>query len=491
MKLVRLTTTNPLCIFDNQFRDEILLKPNSQIALQNISIETFNSTIEIDSQNNQINFSVNGDAFSKQIILNYGEYDASNASDLLNEIKNKINATMIYNQATPERRILGIEWNTEINKDNKISIQYLHATFGEAQTEWRYPNDIERRNVNTRNAWGVFGDPTFSNNNLVNTMTFPDYMSRGNGGIRARIHKSVYNPTGGTLRQNVIIGLTTKDLSLSQSIVKADITYGVTYYSVDGIAPTNYFTYENGVVSGTGQAINYVNAGNTQNDTINVEINGNKVRAIVWRNGVNLPIVLREWDYTPGQELFPFITFNAGTNYASVNSVRVNPSPYSQHKPPIADLDPDDNEIQLGAPPIPQRTAGDNFLIFQSENLAKFLGFVNVRTPIIGFENAVNFNFIAPEKFEPSDISDAFLIELMTLSCDSYDGFLSQRKNILYVVPKSNADGELIYEPPNLLFIDLNNSREIALRNIRIRCVKNDYTPLNMKGLATMTLIFN
>ena len=92
---------------------------------------------------------------------------------------------------------------------------------------------------------------------------------------------------------------------------------------------------------------------------------------------------------------------------------------------------------------------------------------------------------------EPTEIADAFLIELLNLKCESYDGFLKQRKNILAVIPKSNANGEVIYETNTPFFIDLNNAKDLLLRNLKCRVVRPDYSVLKMRGLATMVLLID
>ncbi len=86
-------------------------------------------------------------------------------------------------------------------------------------------------------------------------------------------------------------------------------------------------------------------------------------------------------------------------------------------------------------------------------------------------------------------VADAFLVEMLNLSLDSYDGFKGQRKNILAVVPATDKDGVVLYEPSNLNLIDLDNKEGINLRNIKARVVNTDYSPFKMKGTATLTIL--
>ena len=58
MKLVRLTTTTEDGKFDNIFDDEIILEPNSKIALQSVSINTDITDITIDAANEEVEFEI-------------------------------------------------------------------------------------------------------------------------------------------------------------------------------------------------------------------------------------------------------------------------------------------------------------------------------------------------------------------------------------------------------------------------------------------------
>ena len=144
--------------------------------------------------------------------------------------------------------------------------------------------------------------------------------------------------------------------------------------------------------------------------------------------------------------------------------------------------------MELFAPPRPQRNPSENVLTL-NPSISEFLGFNHPRIPQVGEIIAAEFDFVSESPFEPSEISDAFLIELLNLKCESYDGLKNQRKNILAVIPKSNKDGEIIYETNTPFFIDLNNLNDILLRNIRLRVVKPDYSPLRILGQASIVLL--
>ena len=78
----------------------------------------------------------------------------------------------------------------------------------------------------------------------------------------------------------------------------------------------------------------------------------------------------------------------------------------------------------------------------------------------------------------------------MNLSVDSYDSSISGRRNILAVVPQSyNEKNQIVYEAPFPIWIDLLNAYKIDLRELKLRLLRNDNTPLVIKGIATAVIL--
>jgi len=81
------------------------------------------------------------------------------------------------------------------------------------------------------------------------------------------------------------------------------------------------------------------------------------------------------------------------------------------------------------------------------------------------------------------------------MKVDSYDNFDSKRgrANILAVINANeynsgNIDKVLMYEPNQPLYVSLLNAQELSLRNIRLRIVNLDYSPIETSGTSTVTL---
>ena len=100
--------------------------------------------------------------------------------------------------------------------------------------------------------------------------------------------------------------------------------------------------------------------------------------------------------------------------------------------------------------------------------------------------------FLALEGFQPVQDSDIYLVELLNIPLNSYDGFSEGRKNILSVIPVNEKnvgqkDSVLQYEANNLNYITLKNDFEFSLRNIRARIVNSRFEPINTEGLTSLT----
>ena len=63
------------------------------------------------------------------------------------------------------------------------------------------------------------------------------------------------------------------------------------------------------------------------------------------------------------------------------------------------------------------------------------------------------------------------------------------RENILSVIPADNENNRVVYEPNNLLFIDLDNKFPLKISNLRLRIVRQDYSEVPTRNLSSVTII--
>lgn len=491
MKLIRLITDNDKAIFTNTFNDNLVLKPNSKIALQSLSIDTQPISLIVNGENDTIDYQITTD-IAKSIRLDHDEYGRINYQDLFDDIRLKLNANAGFVPAPSsdeDRRELGIEWKCATNLQNKVSIAYSHGVNAEHANDWNYDDTkVERVISNTRQVWRQkAGQPQDTANER--SVLLNNYVSRGCGFIRSRTNLFT-NEALDPESNGYIIGLSRNNISAKdpKDIVDADLSYGIAV-ATDANQDKHYYIVEDGVYTEE-QTITpqYVGESNIRNDFQEVIKNFNTIQLNIYQEVTgNAPQLIHEFDFPNSDvKLYPFIVFRG--NNANLNALRTTPTPFSTN---FTYTTPEDfSSDRVGAPPIPKRNPSDNFLQF-SNSVARFIGFNNPRQPQVGFFNVVVKDYIADLVFDPVDISDAFIVEMLNLKLDSYDGLKEQRKNILAVIPKSNKEGEIIFETNTPIFISVSNAKELLLRNLSARVVKPDYSDIKMLGQATMVVLID
>lgn len=494
MKLLRLTTEDETAVFDNTFNSNLVLAPNSKIALQSLSIATLTTILDVDASNHNIFYQISNNIV-KNFTLTHANYTRINYADLFTDMRLKFNANSGFIPAPSpqeDRRELGIEWAVGIDTKNKVSIKYSHGTNAEHIPNWKYDNTkVERVQSNNRYIWRQkAGQPNDGNNDRC--MIFNSYIARGCGFIRFRINKFDVQPSPTTPSTNgFMVGFSKVDITAKQpaDIVNADLTYGI-MVSNDNAGTRQYAPVADGVVYAPYPTAPVYNGQyDLTNDYIEIIKNFNTIVIQVYQHGVALPITLATIPHDDSDEkLYPFIVFRGGN--ANLNTLRLTPSPFANSAFGFQSTEADFFQDTLFAPPVPQRNASDNYLEL-APSVADFLGYDYIRMPQAGYYNVVNYNYISERNFEPTDIADAFMVELLNLKLESYDGLQEQRKNILAIIPASNKEGEVIYETNQPLFIDMNNPKELLLRNIRLRVVKPDYSSVAMIGQSTMVVLID
>jgi len=93
-KLIRLTSDDTNAIFDTTLKQDIIIKPNSKIALKSLSVEVDNKTLIIDSSNDDITYQLSDPTGIKTVKLTHDLYDATTAIFLFNDMNIKMNASL-------------------------------------------------------------------------------------------------------------------------------------------------------------------------------------------------------------------------------------------------------------------------------------------------------------------------------------------------------------------------------------------------------------
>ena len=285
-----------------------------------------------------------------------------------------------------------------------------------------------------------------------------------------------------------ILGLTETPAVDNPAYATGIIRHGIRVGSVGG----NYKYYNEGVEHATDVSINYQGAGDITNDTLQIQLTEGKYKYVIYNTTHPLGRVLFERDRAKydTNELYPFIAFRGSKDKVKINSVRYTVSPHNANT-----VSSDVSEVETGETTlsVPKATTAPTaqFIQFLSIKLAKYLGFTNQTIPnnvpppaVVGLSAVADFQFV------PTSFSDAFLVELLNLSVDSYDSSISGRRNILAVVPQSyNEKNQIVYTAQFPIWIDLLNAYKVDLREIKMRLLRNDATPLAIKGIATAVIL--
>ena len=502
MRLIRLTTNNTNGQIDSFFNENIHIKPFSQIALGNVSLDSITDSIKIDGTNSKVDFQFKTGTV-RTVHLETGTYTSTNFKVLLEDLAHKINNSLsATGEGAGER---GKQVQVSVNSSGKVEINIGNGGYG------MYGANLDTNIF--KNAQGVAdlemtGGKDIISDTLGTSTTsygrssfYSNTLCKGAGVYRAKISKledtgEANNSQGGAIWVMNKNPNTLKDGNGNiRSVVVEDILCGVRFEK----AGDPYKMVINGVemAADNGRNVAVFGSAHVNNDHVGIEINEGGIELVVYYT--NAGTVQRHIFNTTNTLNFDSSTTDLWVGLSIMSKKDANPNtrlsfvkfnrnPFE--KPVVnANVDvPDLGFVPIGGVDINNSTP--HFIEFQSQTIIEYLGFTTTRLPQVGFVNGKSAIFTAFNTFNATDTSDAFLVEMMNIPIESYDGLPSQgqRKNLLAVVPKSDVFGYVIYEPNNLLFLDMNNKQPLILNNIRARILKQDYSEMFIQGTTTLTI---
>lgn len=455
MKLLRLTSSDPNAIFDSRFNEEILVNEKSKIALHSLSFEQLNRTIAIDADNDEITANYSN-SLQKKIQLQHKVYTADNVEYLLSDIQDNLNSSLTI--TVPNNQ--GLEWSVVKSQDNKINIfakktSLLKRFTGEVLNNMKYGSGLYSLTT-TAGSYDSYASST-------------NFCCRGSGYIRIRS-----NNANGV----VIVGLSTQDPSTVGTMSLNYINYGIYIDKINNC----YKNIINGSISNPIE--------NTLETTAwcEVAITDGIIKGTLYKTSVSVNMLSGSYDNET--KYYPYVII-LGDN---TNAVQISylPSPFTSSSVITTrdETDYSDFTDPLYLPPIWSGQSSNQNIIFESAELSEFLGFNNPTLPV---KVVVAMNYKADNLFLLNSYNDSFIVELFDFKLDSYDSQKQSRKSILSVIPSAeineNLTAGVVYEANNLIWININNYEKLNLRNIRLRVYQRDYSPVNMKGLAVMSLL--
>lgn len=207
MRLLRLTTTDPHAIFNSSFVDDIVLKKDSQIALQNVAIEGQESEITLTPSNNSITYK-NSLIGSVQVDLETETYAPATIDNLLGDITDKMNASLGYSSAVANTNVLGMEWKAELNTDNKVQVGYKIGQYvapGDPSVWLKTEEVDDEANGSFDRTWGLATGEA-KRETYDEFIFYDEPIAKGCGFTRCQVH-TLKNPSGQAAKSGFLLGL--------------------------------------------------------------------------------------------------------------------------------------------------------------------------------------------------------------------------------------------------------------------------------------------
>jgi hypothetical protein len=473
VKLVRLTTTDQQAIFDNNFNTEILIEPKSQVALKSLTLERVRDVITINESNREIDFNIGGT--QQKAFLTEEIYDP----ELINDAPNRLlrNMTEKFNEYSKwSINTRGVEAKVD-EKHGKVNIEFQQGILNENQSDWianpKTPATIERTTQGSDYFYGADVSGTLPAGQIDFYQT--KYLSKGVAQMSFELGQV------GTSTDNLwFVGFSLTDPANAGRLLDLpDIRYGL-YLPTQNGAPTNYQLIENGATAGaTGRNPNFVSATSDQNDTITITKEYDDSDQVVFKvtitqSGIDYSFTSALLSQEVDVKIYPVIIFLGGKENALVRNLKTTISPFNPNH----------------TNPTPTKGI-EGFIQFQGDSLRKYLRYDTLRLPPVGTNTGFPINFKAEKTYKPNNQADAFIVEFLNLPLTAWDGLVETRQPYLNVIPIQVGAGDLlIYDTPFPIFIDIDNSQPLGLRNLKVRILNNDLSPFEMTGLASMTLLF-
>lgn len=480
MRLIRLTTSDPLGIFNNSFNSTITIKPKSKICLTSLTSEEAVEGLTINDSNDtvrvQLSTAASGGIGVKTIKLTHAVYKDTNFDLFFTDFTNKLNQTIIASGAG-----LGYEYKVGLDNSGRVSILGKRSSYNTNAipvTSW-IKNSVKGDST-VKRIYSSTEQPSTSTNEV--NMGLEQLFCNGGGVFSCRINTLING-----INDGFIMGLTKIDPSTDPNYTDEIIEHAISVGSVSG----TYSYYHKGTLNITAIPIGYNNNDSTQNPVLSIQLTDNKYKYVVYnlanKNGVELFSIDKIID--DENKLYPFIIFKGGMNNVSVDSVKYTPSPFNLTPYNEKILNIEDPITELSASPSQSKRPTLQFIEFVSLALTNYLGFsqqINPQ-PVIAVSE---LDIVSSGEFVPTSFTDSFLVELLNLTVDSYDGSINGRRNLLAVIPQSyNEKQQIVYQASTLMWIDLLNAFPIDLREMKMRLVRDDNSPLQIRGISTAVIM--
>lgn len=519
MKLVRITTEDPNALFETKFNEDIVIEPDSQIALSNTSFDTVGKTIEIDAGNDAIEYqlSINSgiSPTAQTLKLTHGTYtsNSTDSNDVMSQIQNGLNTGMRFNgfEIGKSFRVVNSDVLNPTAGKLGIIMKTSSAKVVEADFEFLGDAEVSKNDGDSRRAWAQTEGNAFADDS--NKILGVEHWPLGCCFARCKIRALVDNSSANNGFRMWLTDKTVHELRDVDDVLVSDTQLYLQVAPVDGGTNSGVFRYKTSkggatLVDSTKNVLSHaIKAGgdpnndgpgdvaDPNNDIVEFRQVGGFLKVFVYRNGEaaaeELASIAYDYTATGAKRLFWGISFQGDKSTTSVESLYVHFDPFAPPIPKehVAEVEDD---LVVGATPPRQRqfiNASQFILTIPSFELRNYLGFANqvTRSPFELYTTRITSDAL----FASNLFNDSYVFELLNIDLESYDSLSGGKRNILKVIPAGATDANSVvdYEASNLTFIDVRNKFPLTLRNLKARILRNDLEPIVVRGLSVCTLL--
>ena len=483
-KLIRCHTTDPKSIFDCVFNEPIEVKPYSEIALQSASFSMANQFLVVDATNDELSFQVVGGS-TRTVRITNDTYTKHNATKMLEALTKSMNkelqitvgkehGTEIAVLATSDGRV---KFDMGYGQQNVVSSRAADLPMFFSDTTLTVGSRGNNINLTADADIGVNG--AVDSNFIVGTVPF----TKGCGNFVFRL--TTYVAAGATIKG--AMGLVDKDVYDKYKAGGAGIT----------IADFKYVFQ----IPASGQVEPDFGKTLTTNSHLSMELTQGFLSFREYKAD-NSEVNIATFAIKPIEEffdvdLYPVLIVNGKKANFKIKDLKYTPTPFVS-SPTLVNTDIQVDAITSTLP----RPFGARPTVYQltlgSVTLRDYLGFSQmIQNPLATASN--DRNFVANNLFANISSADNYIVEMLNMKLDSYDSFTRDnvgggRKNILAPIPVSeqiidNQTGLVQYQPPEMLFISLNNEFKFDIRQIRMRIVDTQYAEVNNAGFSSLNIV--
>jgi hypothetical protein len=512
MKLIRLVTDDNKAFFETKFNEEIVINPNSKIALSNASFENLLNEIIIDSDNDEIKFQIITGNNERSVSLSHNTYTGSisDTNNLLKNIQRKMNEALQFVDGE-----VGVSFRVTDNNINhptkgKIAFHARRMDYQFHEIDYEFFGNASFSGALGEDRRALFQDEGNAFSDDSNKFLSIEHFSLGCAVARCKIRSLVDNSSADN---GFRMWLTTKkvdELEDLDTIPIADTKIYLQVAPVDGGANSGTFRYKtskNGaaLVDSNKNVLSHAiepggdpstedDHADVDNDIVEIAQYGGKLRIIVYRDGEAAAEELANFDYDQVEDgrLYFGMSFQGDIANTSIESLKVSIDPFSA---PVTNklkaTIQKDLMVGTGLPPAPPEPEVYDLefrVNLPNRELREFLGFTEE-------EKSVRFDYSATilgdNLFLASVFNDSYIFELLNIDLESYDSLSNGKRNILKVIPAASSSNSNVvnYEASNQDFINIRNKFPLSLRNIKARILANDLTNIDVRGFSVVTLL--